>query len=205
MKYFKILALTFFLAVPLQSGAAEIFYHDHDYINSTPDSDNDDFADISNIKSYSQIILDVKAQGDLGRQSGEYIDLNFNGHEFVRFNYANLFSLGSQTDRFVDGVLAADMNNEIRRDVSYYVSFSLLIDADALVKDIFDYHGGVLDLGWHTGDGVNHDLHHAPKSYIELKLTGISDVPEPSVILLFGTGLLGLALVRRRKQAGQVA
>lgn len=102
---------------------------------------------------------------------------------------SSLGTLGDWVDVFWDEV-------SISADTTYYLIFSSASNNSGIAGTTFDsYQDGQLYAG--TGFGSFPDYDYTFRTYAD---DGSNTVPEPTTMLLFGVGLLGLAGVNRRKK-----
>jgi len=121
---------------------------------------------------------------------------------------------------------SVDLTTPVAGGIDFIFDYSLFAStaaggadsADAFVLVTFDnvsnallpavFFEELLAAGTRTGKFTYHlDLGAGDVGYLSMsaEATAISPIPEPSMLLLFGTGLFGVAMVRRRRERHGVA
>ena len=151
--------------------------------------------------------------GGLGVMGGDTGD-NLSTGEWLRFDFGGLsFDLDSilfnngcgngHQEKFTDDCILGDFRDRAKVTGSNGVVHSdsaRALDSinDSRWKDDhFSDIGGMIDLTYF--DVAEHSNKRQFSGYVEAIRITLNDVPEPSVIALFGVGLFGIGLARRRR------
>jgi hypothetical protein len=187
MKMKKVLS---FIALFLIAGSANamILASDDTPIIQTGQSHTSPVYDMYGLHSY--LNLSVLARGDYWKDADEDITFSVNGMDLFNARHAgvNVLNMALTLDYF--------SANYKKYDKEYSLKMEFSLDPTYFLAESLDNNGQGLAFGWVNGAGVN-PLGDYP--HVEWTLAGSKSIPEPSLIALFGLGLLGLGFARRRK------
>lgn len=130
--------------------------------------------------AYSNILLELTAKGDYGKNSSEYIQFFIDGNLLAQWTYDT-----------------ADISVTENYSEYDYTLTGVVSISDALWDTISS--DNTLDVMWKNASQVNAYRSQGGADYVSFSLVGV-EVPEPTTLALFALGLMGLASRRFKKQ-----
>lgn len=203
-------ALTIFgallLAVCLQSTANAFFIDFEDGVDGSPVNDITGIS-FQSYNGYTSIYADCRT----GNYNCHSDDLGY-GHIFENFHHNGNFSLWAGAAASAEGVIVDFTNNDgtwfttgYSSSSDFYLEAYFTDSTSANVTGAANTNNpmGYLTITALAGQYIDYVVLHDTGNFwivddMSGDATGVNAVPEPSTLLLLGSGLLGLSYMRRR-------